>query len=95
MIKVTLELDYPNITSAMENTNLSALINFNKCISFSHKECVPSIIEYSEKRKEHEAEIYKNMNIDPNSCPNELKEAIKNIAYKWAGENYYYKGSSI
>lgn len=94
MIKVTLELDYPTFNKAIDtNPNLSALIESSKCISFSHMEELPSIIEFMTKKNEKIQELYNNMGINPENTSEEMKKAIESIAFNWVRENYYYISS--
>lgn len=91
MIKVTLELDYPNMDIAMDtDPYLSPLLSSEKCIVFEHKEELPSIREFITKRNERIQELYSNMKIDPENVSAEIKEAIEKVAFSWVNENYYY-----
>lgn len=91
MIKVTLELDYPNMQTAMDsNPNLSPLINSSKCISFSSMEELSNVKEFMAKKNEKVAELYANMGINPENVSEEIKKSIDLVASEWAHENYYY-----
>ena len=95
MIKVTLELDYPNIETAVKN-NLAfgSLIESEECISFSHMEELPGIYEFITKKNEKIEELYTNMGINPENVSAEMKKSIELIASEWMHENYYYHFSS-
>lgn len=91
MIKVRLELDYPNFNEAYGNDPyLSALIGSDKCISFSSMEELPSVKEFMAKKNEKVAELYANMGINPENASEEIKKSIDLVASEWAHENYYY-----
>ena len=90
MVQITLELDYPNMESAMRNTHLSSLIESNKCIQFVHREQVEDIIQFRILEKQKEQSIYEQMNLNPDNIPAELKEAIHKTAFDWVHDNYYY-----
>lgn len=91
MIKVTLELDYPNMQTAMDsNPNLSSLISSPKCISFERKEELSNVKEFMAKKNEKVAELYANMGINPENVSEEIKKSIDLVASEWAHENYYY-----
>ena len=91
MIKVRLELDYPDMKTAMDsNPNLSPLINSSKCISFSSMEELSNVKEFMAKKNEKVAELYTNMGINPENTSEEVKKSIDLVASDWAHENYYY-----
>lgn len=91
MIKVRLELDYPDMQAAIEsNPHLSSLINSSKCISFSSMEELPDVKEFMAKKNEKVAELYTNMGINPENVSEEIKKSIDLVASEWAHENYYY-----
>lgn len=91
MIKVTLELDYPNMQTAIEsNPHLASLINSSKCISFSSMEELSNVREFMAKKNEKVAELYANMGINPENVSEEIKKSIDLVASEWAHENYYY-----
>ena len=95
MIKVTFELDYPDMKTEMENNpNLSPLINSSKCISFSSMEELSDVKEFMAKKNEKVQDLYKSMNINPENVSEEIKKSIDLIASEWAHENYYYHYSS-
>lgn len=95
MIKVRLELDYPDMQTAMDsNPNLSSLINSSKCISFSSMEELPNVKEFMAKKNEKVAELYANMGINAENASEEMKKSIDLVASEWAHENYYYHYSS-
>ena len=94
MIKVTLELDYPNFQEANEkDPHLSSLISSDKCISFERKEEVPSVKEFMAKKNEKIQDLYNSMNINPDNTSEDMKKAIIRIASEWMYENYYYVSS--
>ena len=91
MIKVTLELDYPNFQEANEkDPHLSSLISSDKCISFERKEEVPSVKEFMALKNNTFKELFANMEIDPETAEPTLKTAVEKMAYEWADDNYYY-----
>ena len=96
MIKVSLELDYPNFQEANEkDPYLSSLISSDKCISFERKEEVPSVKEFIALRNNKFKELFANMEIDPETAEPTLKKAIEQMAYEWTANNYYYHYSAI
>ena len=96
MIKVTLELDYPNFQEANEkDPHLSSLISSDKCISFERKEEVPSVKEFMALRNNKFKELFANMNIDPENAEPTMKKAIEQMAYEWTANNYYYHYSKV
>ena len=96
MIKVTLELDYPNFQEANEkDPHLSSLISSDKCISFERKEEVPSVKEFIALRNNKFKELFANMEIDPENAEPTMKKAIEQMAYEWTANNYYYHYSTI
>lgn len=95
MIKVRLELDYPDMQTAIEsNPHLSSLINSSKCISFSSMKELPGVVEFMAKKNEKITELYANMGINPENTSAEMKKSIELIASEWVHENYYYHFSS-
>ena len=95
MIKVMLELDYPNFHEAHDNDPyLSALIGSDKCISFERKEELTNVKEFMAKKNEKVQELYANMGINPENVSAEMKKSIELIASEWMHENYYYHFSS-
>ena len=96
MIKVTLELDYPNFQEANEkDPHLSSLISSDKCISFERKEEVPSVKEFMALRNNKCKELFANMEIDPETAEPTMKKAVEQMAYEWAVNNYYYHYSKV
>ena len=96
MIKVTLELDYPNFQEANEKDQyLSSLISSDKCISFERKEEVPSVKEFMALRNNKCKELFANMEIDPETAEPTMKKAIEQMAYEWTANNYYYHYSKV
>ena len=95
MIKVTLELDYPNFQEANEkDPHLSSLISSDKCISFERKEEVPSVKEFMALKNNKFKELFANMEIDPENAEPTMKKAIEQMAYEWTANNYYYHYSN-
>ena len=91
MIKVSLELDYPNFQEANEkDPHLSSLISSDKCISFERKEEVPSVKEFMALKNNKFKELFANMEIDPETAEPTMKKAVEQMAYEWAVNNYYY-----
>lgn len=96
MIKVTLELDYPNFQEANEkDPHLSSLISSDKCISFERKEEVPSVKEFMALKNNKFKELFANMEIDPDNAEPTMKKAIEQMAYEWTANNYYYHYSKV
>lgn len=96
MIKVTLELDYPNFQEANEkDPYLSSLISSDKCISFERKEEVPSVKEFMALKNNKFKELFANMEIDPDNAEPTMKKAIEQMAYEWTANNYYYHYSKV
>lgn len=91
MIKVMLELDYPNFHEAHDNDPyLSALIGSDKCISFERKEELSNVKEFMAKKNEKVTELYANMGINSENASEEIKKSIDLVASEWAHDNYYY-----
>ena len=83
MIKVSLELDYPNFQEANEkDPHLSSLISSDKCIRFERKEEVPSVKEFMALRNNKCKELFANMEIDPETVEPPMKKAIEQMAYE-------------
>ena len=96
MIKVSLELDYPNFQEANEkDPHLSSLISSDKCINFERKEEVPSVKEFMALKNNKFKELFANMEIDPDTAEPTMKKAIEQMAYEWAVNNYYYHYSKV
>ena len=96
MIKVSLELDYPNFQEANEkDPHLSSLISSDKCINFERKEEVPSIKEFMTLKNNKFKELFANMEIDPDTAEPTMKKAVEQMAYEWTANNYYYHYSKV
>lgn len=88
-IKITMELDYPTVGEAFEkNSNLSALTSSSKCLEFSTKTEVENVMAYM-KIKEDKYNEYLERFKDT-EVTSEIKEALHNMAHKYAHDNFYY-----
>ena len=90
MIKVTFELDYPDMGTAMErNPTLASLISHNACISFEAKKEV-TLREYGQKKEEKFEELKKSAIEKGTDMTSEYEKFLESMAWDWVRSNYYY-----
>lgn len=88
-IRITMELDYPTIAEAFEkNSNLSTLIASSKCLEFSTKTEVVSVLEFNKIKNQKLAEFHERF--EGQDIPAELSKALDNMAFEYTNDNFYY-----
>lgn len=88
-IRITMELDYPTIAEAFEkNTQLSALIASSKCLEFSTKTEVASVLEFDKIKNQKLAEFHERFKGE--DIPVELSKALNSMAFEYTNDNFYY-----
>ncbi len=88
-IRITMELDYPTIAEAFEkNSNLSTLISSSKCLEFSTKTEVASVLEFNKIKNQKLAEFLERFEGQDVSA--ELSKTLDSMAFEYVNDNFYY-----